>query len=98
MATFQSYAQPLVNMAKSPSTIFNRAASTASSTASQAANKAANNPSSILDSLRNVDNKQLVAGGVVLAETIGFFTVGEMIGRFKVIGYRTSKSGHDEHH
>jgi len=28
-----------------------------------------------------------VAGGVLVAECLGFFTVGEMIGRFKLIGY-----------
>lgn len=81
-------------MVRSPGTIFNQTASTVGSHA----NAAAANPAGMMDKMRNVDNQQLIAGAVVLAEIIGFFSVGEMIGRFKVIGYRTSKSGHDEHH
>ncbi|KAL1842534.1 hypothetical protein VTJ49DRAFT_5010 [Mycothermus thermophilus] len=38
--------------------------------------------------LRNLSRTQLATGGVLLAECLGFFTVGEMIGRFKLIGYR----------
>ncbi|SPQ18039.1 8d4430c6-1fca-4b1c-b0b1-b516ca340474 [Thermothielavioides terrestris] len=37
--------------------------------------------------IRNISRTQVAAGGVVLAECLGFFTVGEMIGRFKLIGY-----------
>jgi F-type H+-transporting ATPase subunit g len=36
---------------------------------------------------RNISRTQVAAGGVLLAECLGFFTVGEMIGRFKLIGY-----------
>ncbi|KAK4039845.1 L-arabinitol 4-dehydrogenase [Parachaetomium inaequale] len=36
---------------------------------------------------RNLSRTQVAAGGVLLAECLGFFTVGEMIGRFKLIGY-----------
>ncbi|KAK3300228.1 mitochondrial ATP synthase g subunit-domain-containing protein [Chaetomium fimeti] len=36
---------------------------------------------------RNISRTQMAAGGVLLAECLGFFTVGEMIGRFKLIGY-----------
>jgi len=80
MATFQSYTQPLLNAARNPSAIFNQAANTAGS----------QTPNSILSSFRNIDNQSLIAGAVVAAEVIGFFSVGEMIGRFKIIGYRTS--------
>ncbi|KAM7206766.1 hypothetical protein V8F33_000409 [Rhypophila sp. PSN 637] len=51
------------------------------------------NPSTIfrgtnpLQSLRSISATQVVAGGVLAAECLGFFTVGEMIGRFKLIGY-----------
>lgn len=34
-----------------------------------------------------ISNTQLAAAGVVAAECLGFFTVGEMIGRFKIVGY-----------
>ncbi len=37
--------------------------------------------------IRNLSRTQVVAGGVLLAECLGFFTVGEMIGRFKLVGY-----------
>ncbi len=51
-------------------------------------------PEGILNRMRNLSNQQLVSAGVVTAEVLGFFTVGEMIGRFKVVGYR----GDEEHH
>ncbi|KAK3177627.1 ATP synthase subunit G atp20 [Lecanicillium sp. MT-2017a] len=51
-------------------------------------------PQTLLQSVRNIGTTQLVAGGVVAAECLGFFTVGEMIGRFKLIGY----SGEAAHH
>jgi F-type H+-transporting ATPase subunit g len=41
--------------------------------------------------LRSVSYKQLATAGVILAEVVGFFTVGEIIGKFKVIGYRSSE-------
>ncbi|ORY54838.1 putative sorbitol dehydrogenase [Pseudomassariella vexata] len=44
-------------------------------------------PASIIQQARNVSRAQLIAGGVVVAECLGFFTVGEMLGRFKIIGY-----------
>ena len=33
--------------------------------------------------------------GVVTAEVLGFFTVGEMIGRFKLVGYRGDREHHE---
>ncbi|KAI1251792.1 hypothetical protein MGN70_006361 [Eutypa lata] len=53
----------------------------------QTASKAAQQPANLLQQARNVSRAQLVAGGVLAAECVGFFTVGEMIGRFKIIGY-----------
>ncbi|KAL2140745.1 hypothetical protein VTI28DRAFT_3298 [Corynascus sepedonium] len=46
--------------------------------------------------LRNLSRTQVAAGGVLLAECLGFFTVGEMIGRFKLIGYHGET--HAAHH
>ncbi len=46
--------------------------------------------------IRNLSRAQLAAGGVLLAECLGFFTVGEMIGRFKLVGYRGET--HAAHH
>lgn len=54
------------------------------------------NPFQAIMKLRSMEPQQLATAGVVVAEVIGFFTVGEMLGRFKVIGYRSS--GASEHH
>lgn len=43
-----------------------------------------------------MSRQQAIAMGVVGAEVLGFFTVGTMIGRMKIIGYRGEKLG--EHH
>lgn len=61
----------------------------------------ARNPSSLisqasnsLQQVRSLDTAKWVAGGVVLAEVLGFFTVGEMIGRMKLVGYRGEAGAH----
>jgi hypothetical protein len=59
-------------------------------------NPSANSPSTPFQAMRNIGTSQLITAGVVTAEILGFFTVGEMIGRMKLIGYRSSS--HDEHH
>jgi len=59
-----------------------------SSLMSGASSSSAVTPESILSRIRNVDRAQLVSGGILLAEVLGFFTVGEMIGRMKMVGYR----------
>ncbi|UKZ75386.1 hypothetical protein TrVFT333_003069 [Trichoderma virens FT-333] len=51
-------------------------------------------PQNLLQQVRSLTPGQLVAGGVIFAETLGFFTVGEMIGRFKLIGYRGETASH----
>ena len=51
-------------------------------------------PQSYLQQMRNISTVQLATGGVILAECLGFFTVGEMIGRFKLIGYRGEPASH----
>ena len=80
VATFQQYFQRLVKSVRNPGQLF--------SSASNAT------PTSMLQQLRNTDTRQLAAGGVILAELLGFFTVGEMIGRFKVVGYRGETGAH----
>ncbi|KAI1871931.1 uncharacterized protein JN550_004134 [Neoarthrinium moseri] len=79
LQTFQSYWQNAWKQVRNPSALLQ--------TASQTASKATQQPASIIEKARNVSRAQLVAGGVVAAECLGFFTIGEMIGRFKVIGY-----------
>ncbi|KAF7592275.1 ATP synthase subunit G atp20 [Aspergillus hancockii] len=78
LATFQSYFQPLLNAFRSPATLKNAGFS----------------PSNIVARVRGASKTELALAGVTLAEVIGFFTVGEMIGRMNIVGYR----GHAEHH
>lgn len=59
-----------------------------SSLMSGASSSSAVSPESILSRIRNLDRAQMISGGVLLAEVLGFFTVGEMIGRMKFVGYR----------
>jgi F-type H+-transporting ATPase subunit g len=63
------------------------------STASSTANSV--NPESVLSSIRNVNGRQMAAVGIVFAEVLGFFTVGEMVGRMKLVGYHGET--HHEH-
>jgi hypothetical protein len=48
-----------------------------------------------LNSVRNVSSGQLTTGAVIFAQVLGFFTVGEMIGRMKLVGYHGEP--HHEH-
>jgi len=50
----------------------------------------------MLSSVRNMTGTQAAAVGVVIAEVIGFFTVGEMIGKMKIVGYRMAGPGQHE--
>ncbi|KAK4181075.1 putative sorbitol dehydrogenase [Triangularia setosa] len=47
--------------------------------------------------VRNLSRTQVAAGGVLLAELLGFFTVGEMIGRLKIVGYHGGQSAAAHH-
>ncbi|TGO45190.1 hypothetical protein BCON_0414g00050 [Botryotinia convoluta] len=84
-STFQSYFQKIVNGVKSgnPSSAFNSAANS---------NKVT--PTGLLEQIRNISTAQMVSGGVIVAEVLGFFTVGEMIGRMKLVGYRGDTGAH----
>ncbi|MDF2444738.1 MAG: F-type H+-transporting ATPase subunit g, partial [Subtercola sp.] len=80
---------------KNPSTLFRSAVhSPAAQTASNVAHKAVANPKSLLEQVRNINRAQVVAGGVVVAEVLGFFTIGEMIGRMKLVGYHGKTDAH----
>ncbi|KAK5047494.1 hypothetical protein LTR84_006591 [Exophiala bonariae] len=83
LAQFQSYFQPLANVVRNPRSLSSGAASVSNSI----------NLETILRSIRNVNRQQLTTVGLVGAEVLGFFTVGEMIGRFKLVGYHG-----DAHH
>lgn len=85
LTQFQSYFQPLINVFRNPRTIGSSVSSVASSV----------NPESFLSSIRNVSSRQLTTVGIVFAEVLGFFTVGEMLGRLKIVGYHGEP--HHEH-
>ncbi|CAI6339865.1 unnamed protein product [Periconia digitata] len=86
VATFQSYFQPIINAARNPSNILNQINQTANSSAAQ--------PVNILNRVRNMSTTQWMSAGVVAAEVIGFYTVGEAIGRRKLVGYRANTPHH----
>jgi F-type H+-transporting ATPase subunit g len=72
LATFQSFYQPVIHAIRNPSLLRQYAVS----------------PQELLARVRNMDRKELAFVGVTAAEVIGFFTVGEVIGRRKIVGYR----------
>ncbi|KIW90050.1 uncharacterized protein Z519_09481 [Cladophialophora bantiana CBS 173.52] len=85
VAQFQSYFQPLINVFRNPASI--------SSSASSAFK--AVNPDAVLGTIRNANRSQLTTVGIIFAQVVGFFTVGEMIGRMKIVGYHGEP--HHEH-
>jgi len=85
LEAFSKYMQPAMNAIRHPASLF-----------TQASTSSAAQPTNILSRLRNMDNKQLTGVGIVAAEVLGFFTIGEMLGRLKVVGYRSS-APHEEH-
>ena len=82
--TVQTYLTPVAHLVRNPSTI---------TAASQ--NVGVNAQESFISRLRSMDTDTLLGVGIVTAEVIGFFCIGEMIGRFKIVGYR---GGNNEHH
>lgn len=85
-STFQVYFQNVWKQVRNPGSLFQTAQKTTAQATSQ--------PASVLQQARNLSSAQLLAGGVILAECLGFFTVGEMIGRFKVVGYHGETGAH----
>ncbi|KNG48824.1 atp-dependent rna helicase rok1 [Stemphylium lycopersici] len=77
--TMQNYIQPALNALRNPASLFNRVASEANSAAQQ--------PANVLAQIRSMPREQWYSMGVVVAEVIGFFSVGEIIGRFKLTIY-----------
>jgi F-type H+-transporting ATPase subunit g len=73
LATFQAYFEPIINVFRNPSNLRNLHIPS---------------PQSFLAHLRNTDKKELAFYGVTAAEVLGFWTVGEIIGRFNIVGYR----------
>jgi len=81
----QQYMQPAINALRHPTTLFNRISSEAANTT----------PQNMLSQLRGMSSAQWASIGVVAAEVVGFFSIGEIIGRFKLVGYRVKEHGDD---
>ncbi|KAK1595703.1 ATP synthase subunit G [Colletotrichum navitas] len=86
VSTFQSYFQRALDILKNPNTLLKSVSSTANSAA-------AAKPADIAS---RINTASVAFGAVVAAECLGFFTVGEMIGRFKIVGYHGET--HAAHH
>jgi F-type H+-transporting ATPase subunit g len=82
----QTYMQPAMNAVKQPASLFNRVSNMAANTT----------PQDLMAQVRGMSNAQWMSIGVVAAEVVGFFSVGEIIGRFKLVGYR-AKEDHGDH-
>ncbi|RMZ78284.1 hypothetical protein DV737_g3924, partial [Chaetothyriales sp. CBS 132003] len=79
ISQFQAYWTPLAKALRTPTSLLTSLPST----------------ETVLRSVRNVNRQQLATVGVVGAEVLGFFTVGTMIGRLKIVGYHGQP--HHEH-
>ena len=53
--------------------------------------------STMMSRIRSVDRQQMIDASVIGAELLGFFTVGQMIGRMKLVGYHSDKSAAAHH-
>lgn len=87
VASFQRYTQPMVHALRNPAGLANRVAE----------RESLSSPDSLLNQIRNMSTQQMVAAGVVGAEVLGFFTVGEMLGKMKIVGYRGDPENHEDH-
>lgn len=92
MQTIQPYLTSAQNALRNPSTLLSSTQQAASSAASTAS-AAASNPQGFISRLRNLDAATLTTVGIVGAEAIGFFTIGEMVGRLKIVGYHGDPHG-----
>ena len=86
ISTFQAYFQRAIKSIRNPGALTQQAQG--------AAENAAANPEGVMSRVRNLSQAQLISGGVLAAELLGFFTVGEMIGRMKLVGYRGETGAH----
>ncbi|XMA19274.1 hypothetical protein WAI453_012065 [Rhynchosporium graminicola] len=84
MSTFQTYFQQVLKNIRNPNGLLH--------TAENTAGKAVQKPTSVLESFR--DRQKVINGAIIGAEVLGFFTVGEMIGRMKIVGYRGDTASH----
>ncbi|KAK5076381.1 ATP synthase subunit G atp20 [Lithohypha guttulata] len=78
ISTFQSFFQPVTNVLRNPRSI--------TSAIPEGSGQ------QMLHQARNTNSTHLTDYAIILAQVLGFFTVGEMIGRFKLVGYHGEAS------
>ncbi len=78
VATFQNSYRALWKQVQKPQALI------------QSAQQAVAGPGSVM---RNLSTAQLVAVSVLGLECVGFYTVGQIIGRFKLVGYYGHPAG-----
>jgi len=86
ISQFSSYLQPVTNAMRNTNNFRSTFASAAKTYS----------PEHILSRVRNISRGEVITGAVIVAELLGFFTVGEMIGRRRIVGY-AGKEEHEEH-
>ena len=52
---------------------------------------------SFLNRIRNLNREQTISLGVIGAELLGFFTLGKVLGRRKLVGYRGDSHNNGGH-
>ena len=84
MAQVQAYLQPLVGALRKPQSLFSQ-------------NPGLLQPQQYLDRARNMSRQEMFGVGIIFAEVVGFYEVGKIIGRRKIVGWRPSGAV-EEHH
>ncbi len=82
VTTFQGYFNRALKILRNPATLLEETQAVVTS------------PQSLIQGIRSLNTSQLAYGAVIGAECLGFFTVGEMIGRMKIVGYRGDTGAH----
>jgi len=81
--TIQSYLQSALHSLRNPGALLNRASASGNA-----------QPTNLLSQIRGMSGAEWTSVGIVAAEVVGFFSVGEAIGRLKLVGYRTAEPAH----
>lgn len=80
LSTVESYFQRIIMHIRNPNALIKSLSST--------------NTREIFHRARNLSSSDIAASAVTFAEILGFFTAGEIIGKFQIIGYKGEVSHH----
>ena len=79
----QSFFQPVTNVIRNPRSITSAVP--------------AGSGQQLLSQARNTNGEHMSSYAIILGQVLGFFTVGEMIGRMKLVGYYGAAHHEGEH-